>query len=262
MKQKIYYELSCNEFLICLTRYIKENYKLKDFYKQLNLKSKEGLTSIPKFENDYYDVNKIYYHRRSECYEVGKIGGIQRKLTQNMVATPLCQIYLIMDVIGLKDPFHIKFYNNEKHNLYNLFMNETDFNLWTKLNIFLQIEGITIESIKNILGFVNHRTYRNTFITGKTKLSLYENIFDIFGAKLSCIIPEDMVLDKYKDYAPRIIKEEKTNETSDSYVLEPDQLKRLFDYAYAKLKEDNDTKQEQNEHLDTENGQNIPKISK
>ena len=123
-------------------------------------------------------------------------------------------------------------------------MNETDFDLWTKLNIYLQIEGITIESIKNILSYTNHRSYRNTFITGKTKLSLYENIFDIFGAKLTCIIPEDMVLKKYKDYAHRIIKEEKSNEVPDNYVIEPNQLKRLFDYAYAKVKEDNDTKQE------------------
>lgn len=247
MKREIYYELSCSEFLICLTTYIKKNYTLEDFYKQLNLKSTEGLMSIPKFENDHYDINKIYYHRPYECYEVGKIGGIKRKLSQNMIATPLCQIYLIMDVIGLKDPFHLQFYNNEKHNLYNLLMNETDFNLWTKFNIFLQIEGIKIESIKNIIGITNHKTYRNTFITGKTKLTLYESIFDTFGAKLTCIIPENMVLDKYKDCAPRITKEKKINVAPDDYIIEPNQLKRLFDYAYEKVKEDNDTKQEKNE---------------
>ncbi len=259
MKKNVYYELSCNEFLICLTKYIKKKYTLENFFKQLNIKSTEKLTSIPKFENNYYDVNKIHYHRPHECYEVGKISGIQRKLSQNMVATPLCQIYLIMDVIGLKDPFHVKFYNKEKHNLYNLLMNETDFDLWTKLNIYLQIEGIKIENIKNILGYTNHKTYRNTFITGKTKLTSYESIFDTFGAKLTCIIPEDMVLDKYKDYATHITKEEKTNEIPDSYVIEPNQLKRLFDYAYEKLKADNSIKKKQS---DTKNEQNDTNISK
>lgn len=56
-----------------------------------------------------------------------------------------------------------------------------------------------------------------------------------------------MVLDKYKDCAPRITKEKKLNVAPDDYIIEPNQLKRLFDYAYEKVKEDNDTKQEKNE---------------
>ena len=68
MKKNVYYELSCNEFLICLTKYIKKKYTLENFFKQLNLKSTEKLTSIPKFENNYYDVNKIHYHRPHECF--------------------------------------------------------------------------------------------------------------------------------------------------------------------------------------------------
>ena len=68
-----------------------------------------------------------------------------------------------------------------------------------------------------------------------------------------------MVLDKYKDYATHITKEEKTNEIPDSYVIEPNQLKRLFDYAYEKLKADNSIKKKQ---LDTKNEQNDTNISK
>ena len=37
-----------------------------------------------------------------------------------------------------------------------------------------------------------------------------------------------MVLDKYKDYATHITKEEKTNEIPDSYVIEPNQLKKTI----------------------------------
>ena len=241
--KKYYYKLSSDQFLKCLTEYVLKKYTRIELY---NLLQQKIISDKKMNIEDGFNSNIIYYHRSLETYNIGKIGAFRRRIGNDLKSSPLCEVYLIMELIDLKNVFYVKFKNKDKQNIYNGLMNETNLDLWTKLRMYFEAEDIPRNKIKELLTITNYVTYRKVFKCGQYKLSYYEKVFNIIGAKLTCMLPENMVLDEYKNKAPYIVNEtndiinyELPAELEDSYILAQDQLQRLFDYAYKKIKEEN-----------------------
>lgn len=239
-EKKQYVEMTCQEFANCLADYFSFKGRKLTLYNQVKAEY-DNIKKKNKMEIVSYDPGEIYYHLPVDSYDIYGNNAFNKRTQDIYQNCYLLEIYLIMHVIGLNDPFYIEFMDEKKQKIYNTLLNGIGFDLWTRIRLYFDAENIQMKEVKNKFD-LSHMQLRSLLNFGKKSLMYYELFLYKLGAKLTCHVPEELLSGQSelicKD-RPRFTKKDTINNFNRSQKgdLSLDNMKRIFDYAYQLAKE-------------------------
>ena len=229
-----YIEMSCHEFLDCLSYYISQNKIKTKIFEQLIETKKEFLSQETEKINEF-SSGTLYYHLPIQEYHYYSKNACLKRLQDIYNRCPLIEIYLIMNLLGIRDPFFISFLDERKQQLYGGLMNGTNLDLWTKLRIYFDVEGFPRLNLYKFLG-ITYSKYQSYFLYGKKDMEYYRSLIeDKLDAKLSCFVPEELLIgsakQKYENYGLYYI-EDTMQKLSVKNNVSLYNMRRVLDYAF------------------------------
>lgn len=231
--KNLYIEMSSHEFLDCLSYYITQKKMKTKLYRQLVHMQKKFEGAKEKNLSEYTS-EVLYYHLPLEKYRYYSQNAFSKRMMDIYTRSQLVEVYLIMEILGISDPFYISFLDNEKKKLFGGIMN-SGIDLWTKLRLYFNIEGLERSDIYELID-ITYAKYKSYFYEGKNSMDYYCQLLEKIGAKLTCFVPEELLIGvkktRYEQYRRYYIDDMSSEKATIKNNVSLYSMQKALDYAF------------------------------